>query len=476
MTDISVAAVDLGATSGRVVLGRIDHGHLTTEIVHRFPNRPVRLPDGLHWDVTGLFTEVIDGLTHLLRAEPDVASVGIDSWAIDYGLLRDGRLLGLPHHYRDDRTASVIDRVHHEVPAEELYRRNGLQFLPFTTVYQMVADADLLALADTALLIPDLLTYWLTGERIAEVTNASTTGLLDVHTRSWDIELCDRLHLPSAVLPDTVEPGHRVGPILPELQIGPAGAQGLEVVTVGSHDTASAVVAVPMDPTSAAYISCGTWGIVGVEIDRPIVGPEARAANFTNEGGVDGRVRFLHNVVGLWLLSETIRTWETTGERIGLDALLAEAAAVTAPVGVFDPNDDRLLAPGDMPSRIEALCREHGHPVPRDRAEMVRAILSSLASAFARAVHTAATLSGVDVRTIHMVGGGALNSLLCQLTADASGLEVRAGPVEATAIGNVLVQARAASALTGDTGAMRAAVARSTTITTYMPRPTGSQR
>jgi rhamnulokinase len=277
-------------------------------------------------------------------------------------------------------------------------------------------------------------------------------------------------------LPATVEPGERVGPTLPELEIGLATTPRLEVVTVGSHDTASAVVAVPMEPTSAAYISCGTWGIVGIETEAPILTSEARAANFTNEGGVDGRIRFLHNVVGLWLLSETIRTWEATGEPIELTALLTEAADVTVPVAVFDPNDDRLLAPGDMPARIDAICRELGEPVPRTRAEMVQSILSSLANAFAQGVHTAATLGGIEVRTIHIVGGGALNTLLCQLTADFSGLEVKAGPVEATAIGNVLVQARAAAAVSGDIDALRATVARSVEITTYRPRPSRSIR
>ncbi len=472
MTDVSVAAVDLGATSGRVVLGRVGRDRLTTEVVHRFPNRPVRLRDGLHWDSVGLFGDVVDGLAKLIRIEPDVVSVGVDSWAIDYGLLRNGRLLGSPYHYRDDRTDAVIDRVHAVAGRDELYRRNGLQYLPFTTVYQLAADDDLLALADTALLIPDLMTYWLTGERVAELTNASTTGLLDVHSRTWDTELCGLLGLPVGVLPPTVEPGQRVGSTLPELAAGLASARPLDVVAVGSHDTASAVVAVPMDPASAAYISCGTWGLVGVETEMPVVTAAAQAANFTNEGGVDGRTRFLHNVMGLWLLSETIRTWETTGEKIDLPTLLAEAAEVDAPVALFDPNDERLLSPGDMPARIEVICRERGQPVPRNRAEMARSILASLAVAFADAVNAAATLSGVDVRTIHMVGGGALNTLLCQLTADTSGLDVVAGPVEATAIGNVLVQARAAGALTGDLETLRATVGRSIEITRYHPRRT----
>lgn len=468
MSDLAVAAIDLGATSGRVVLGRVDQNSVSIEVVARFPNGPVRIVDGLHWNVVGLFEHIVDGLAELIRVAPEAASVGVDSWAIDYGLLRAGRLLGTPYHYRDERSSQGVASVHELVPPEELYRRNGLQFLPFTTLYQLAADRDLVGLADTALLIPDLMTYWLTGERLAEVTNASTTGLLNVHSGAWDTELCDRLGIPANVLPETVSPGQRVGPILPYLH--PTAGGRLDVVTVGSHDTASAVVAVPMDPTSAVYISCGTWGLVGVETEAPVVTPQAMAANFTNEGGVDGRTRLLHNVMGLWLLSETIRTWEASGEKIDLAKLLAEAADVSRVVAVFDPNDERLLVPGDMPARIEAICAERGEPVPSNRGEMVRSILASLASAFADAAHVAAELGGIDAKRIHIVGGGSLNALLCQFTADASGLEVLAGPVEATAIGNVLVQARAAGTLSGELDGLRSVVERSVAIKSYRPR------
>jgi len=465
----TVAAVDVGATSGRVVLGTIEGGRVRTEIVTRFKNRPVATPDGLHWDIHGVFAEVTDGIAAARRLAPDLAAVAVDSWAIDYGLMRDGRLIGNPYHYRDQRVDGVVDVVHAVVPPEELFRRNGLQHLPFTTLYQLCADRQWLDIVDTMLLIPDLIGYWLTGVEHAERTNASTTGLLNVTSQTWDLALCEQLGIPARVLPPLVEAGVSVGPTLPYLADVLGG--DVPVVTVGSHDTASAVVAVPMDPGTAAYISCGTWGLVGVETERPIVTEEARKANFTNEAGVDGRNRFLHNVMGLWLLNESLRTWGLENEVEETARLLGAAAAVEGAVPVFDPNDPRLLPPGDIPSRVEAICREQGSSAPSGRPGMVRSILESLARAFADAIATAATLSEKSMSTVHLVGGGALNELLCQLTADRTGLTVIAGPVEATAIGNVLVQARACGMLTGDVDALRAVVADSVSVRAFQPAP-----
>jgi rhamnulokinase len=440
-----VAAVDLGATSGRVMLGYVEDGMLRLEAVARFPNGPVPGPDGLHWDFTALYRHIVEGLAEALRREPDLASVGIDSWAVDYGLVHGDELLGEPFHYRDERTARGVEAVHARASFEELYRRNGLQFLPFNTLYQYATEARL-SDAEVALLIPDLVAFLLTGARAAERTNASTTGLVDVGTGQWDLELAERLGIPASVLPRLVDSGERLGALRGEARER-VGAP-LDVIAVGSHDTASAVVAVPLSTPDAAYISCGTWGLVGVELDAPVVTDEARAANFTNEGGVDGRVRFLHNVTGLWLLSESVRTWEAEdGASIDLPALLDAAAAVsgddTGEVPLFDANDPRLSAPGDMPARIAAVLEESGAAVPVSRAAFARSIVESIAQAFADAVATAGRLTGRDIDVIHIVGGGALNRLLCQATADRSGLPVLAGPVEATALGNVLVQARA---------------------------------
>ncbi|GAA1995419.1 rhamnulokinase [Microbacterium ulmi] len=469
----TVAAVDLGATSGRVIVGHVGPDTLDAGVVARFPNDPVHTPDGLHWDVLALYGAAVGGLRDAFRAEPGIRSVGVDSWAVDYGLLRGGRLLGNPFHYRDARTAAGVEAVHARMPHAGLFARNGLQLLPFNTLYQLAAEPpDLLGFADTALLIPDLLGYWLTGVARAERTNASTTGLLRVADREWDDDLVSALGLPRGILPPLISPGETLGMLLPDVAVS-LGADGPTAVTaVGSHDTASAVVAVPMRADAAAYISCGTWGLVGVEVAQPVLTADALAATFTNEGGVDGRVRLLRNVMGLWVLTETVRGWERAdGARIDLPALLATAADVDAArVPVFDVDDARFLPPGDMPARIDAWCAEHGVARPGTRAEYVRSIVESLAQAFATTAIAAGRLGGVDVQTIHIVGGGALNALLCQRTADRAGLPVVAGPVEATALGNVLVQARALGLVAGSLEALRDLVVRTHEPRRFEPR------
>jgi rhamnulokinase len=454
-----VAAVDLGASSGRVMLGHVAANRLELHSVARFGNNPVRTPDGLHWNILELYRNSLAGLQAAVREAPGLASVGIDSWAVDYALLRGDRMLGVPFHYRDDRTAAGLDATHALVPPTELYRQNGLQVLPFNTLYQLAADRQSgdLALADRLLLIPDLLGFWLTGRQVAERSNASTTGLLraaDGATAGWNDLLIERLGLPRALFPDLVSAGEPIGALLPDVATE-LGSDRLELVAVGSHDTASAVVAVPMPSDDGAYISSGTWSLVGVELPRPVLTEASRAANFTNEGGVDGRVRYLRNVMGLWLLSESIRGWERDGERIDLAVVLAEAAALPGPGLLFDVDDARFLPPGDMPDRIHSYFVEQGLRPPRGRAELVRSIVESLAAAYARTLRTITALTGRTVRTVHIVGGGSQNDLLCQLTANHTGLPVHAGPVEATAIGNVLVQARAQGFATGSLESLR---------------------
>jgi len=499
-----VAAVDLGATSGRVVLGHVDRDGVRLQHVARFANEPVTMPEGrptsqgaggagrvgLHWDVLGLWRSVAAGLTQALRDEPGVASIGVDSWAVDYGLLRDGRLLGAPSHYRDERSAAGVEAVHAVVPPGELFARTGLQHLPFNTVFQLAADhaSGVLAPADRALLVPDLFSWWLTGTAVTERTNASTTGLLSPATGEWDVELMRRLGLTPDLFAPLVDPGAALGPLLPSVAAQIGAPASLGVTAVGSHDTASAVVAVPLEGDDAAYVSSGTWSLVGLELPSPLLGDDVRAAGFTNEGGVDGRVRFLKNVSGLWLLSESMRAWSRSGtsgasgtsatsaaERSSdLAALIAEAAAVTRPVAVFDATDERFTPPGDMPARIEAWCVEHGVEPPRSRAETVRSILESLAAAYAATLRDAERLSGRTIRTVHVVGGGSQNELLCQLTADRTGCTVLAGPVEATALGNVLVQARAAGLVHGGLESLRALVRRSSSPVRYEPRTTAA--
>jgi rhamnulokinase len=468
MSSVSVAAIDLGASSGRVMVGVVGPDRLDLRAVARFANGPVALQDGLHWDPLDLYRHALDGLWTAVSQSPDgLESVAVDSWAVDYALMRGDRMLGAPFHYRDERTAAGVERIHARVSPTDLYARNGLQFLPFNTIYQLAADE--IGDADRMLLVPDLIGFWLTGRMVTETTNASTTGLLDARTRQWDDELIAQVGLDRSLFPDLVEPGQRIGAV--SAHVGERiGAPGLTVTAVGSHDTASAVVGVPMQSDDAAYISCGTWGLVGLELDTPVVTEDARAANFTNEGGVDGRTRFLTNVMGTWLISETLRQWERDGQPADLVEILRAAADVTGPVTTFDVQDARFMAPGDMPARVRAWCAEHDVVAPADRATLMRSIVESIAQAFADALDAAERLSGRAVRVVHIVGGGSQNRLLCQATADRSGRAVLAGPVEATALGNVLVQARALGAVGGTLEQMRALIASTHDLASFTPR------
>jgi rhamnulokinase len=459
------AAADLGATSGRVLLGRVGPRTLEVQEVHRFWNGPITLGGSLHWDVVGLYREVLAGLERLPRG---VRTLGVDSWAVDYGLLDEhGELLGIPYSYRDTRTDAVLDKVHAQTSPEVLFDRHGLQLLPFTTLYQLAAaqGTPALAAARTLLLVPDLVNNWLTGAIAAEVTNASTTGLLDSRTRTWSDELCAVAGVSSNLLPPLVDPGTVLGPLAaaPRDHTRFTG----EILTVGSHDTASAVVAAPLSSPDAAYISLGTWGLVGVELEEPVLTPEAFSANFTNELGVDGRVRFLRNVTGLFLLTECLHHWRFTA--VDRDRLLA-AAAELSKGPVFDVDDPRLATPGQMPAKVLDVIEDAGWPPPRRKAQIVRAVLDSIAAKLAATVEEAGRLSGRDIQVVHVVGGGVNNPLLCQLIADAAGRPVVAGPVEATALGNLLVQARATGTISGELEALRDLVRATQTLVTYRPR------
>ncbi|MEV7996791.1 rhamnulokinase family protein [Streptomyces sp. NPDC086077] len=460
----SFAAVDLGASSGRVMVGRVGRHELELTEAHRFANRPVRVPEGLRWNVLGLYAGVLDGL----RAAGRVDSVGIDSWAVDYGLLdADGALLGNPVHYRDGRTEGVAEKVWADVPAAELYAATGVQYAPFNTLYQLTAarSAGHLDRAERLLLIPDLLSYWLTGEQGTELTNASTTQLVDPGTRDWSYPVAARLGVDLGLFAPLRRPGDPAGVLRPEV-LEETGLEGpVPVTAVASHDTASAVAAVPAAGERFAYICTGTWSLAGLELDAPVVTEESRAANFTNELGLDGTVRYLRNIMGLWLLQECVRAW---GEP-DLDELLRAAAAVPGLRSVVDAGDAAFLAPGRMPERIAEACRASGQPVPGSPAEVTRCILDSLALAHRRAVEDAQRLAGHAVDVVHVVGGGVRNALLCQLTADACGLPVVAGPTEAAALGNVLVQARA-HGLVGDRTDMRRLLSRTQPLTRYEPR------
>ncbi|MCZ9880412.1 rhamnulokinase [Arthrobacter sp. B2a2-09] len=467
------AAVDIGASSGRVMLGRVTGGRAELETVHRFPNGVVELDGGLHWDFDALFDEVLKGLAAAAETAAAsgerIVSIGIDTWAVDYGLVdHSGALRTRPFSYRDERGRTAVANVHKVLDPARLYATTGLQFLQFNTIYQLATERQLRGVQ--ALLIPDLIAFKLTGQRRTEATNASTTGLFDAVAGEWATEFFKPLGLPKKLFPAIIQPGETVGTLLPEI----AARTGLEaetaVVAVGSHDTASAVAAVPSRQEDFAYISSGTWSLVGVELDTPVLGEASRLANFTNERGVDGTIRYLRNVGGLWLLSECQRTWAAEGHRQELAALLESAAALPAGGPQINADDPAFIAPDNMPDRIRAAVRAGGAILPDRPAAVVRCILDSLAAAYARTLARAEELSGKPTSVVHIVGGGSQNRLLCQLTADATGKTVVAGPVEATALGNVLVQARAAGAVTGGRSELRALVRASVGLESYEPK------
>lgn len=484
----TVAAVDLGASGGRVMVGQVSAGRggagphgpgragggqLDLYEAHRFPNIPVRALGTLHWDILRLYQDMLDGLGAVARTY-DLASVGIDSWAVDYGLLdAGGALLGNPVHYRDTRTDGVAEEVLARIPASDLYATTGVQQLPFNTIYQLAAAARTpqLAAARTLLMIPDLLAYWLTGEPGAEVTNASTTQLYDPRARAWAMGLIERAGLPAGLFPPLRQPGSLIGALRPEITAEPGLSRlgPLPVIAVGSHDTASAVVAVPARGRDFAYISCGTWSLVGVELDQPVLTEASRAANFTNETGVDGTIRYLRNVMGLWLLQESVRAWAGAGRPADLATLLEQAARVPALQVVVDPDDPAFLPPGDIPARIAEAARRTGQSPPADPPAVVRCILDSLALAYRARLRDVQELSGRTVHTVHVVGGGVRNTLLLQLTADACGLPVVAGPAEAAALGNILVQARTLGAAPADLHGMRVLLRATQPLRRYEP-------
>jgi len=468
------AAADLGASSGRVILGTLEDGRFTLEETIRFENGPVPGDGGsIHTDARGLFEHVRAGIEiAITRSGGALESVGVDTWGVDYGRLNaDGELLEAPFHYRDDRTHGVPELVFAGLPAEKVYATAGLQVMAFNTIFQLVAgrgDASWPEVSEI-LLTPDLMSYWLCGRQVAEMTIASTTGLLDVATRTWSEDTCAHLAenygLPvPRVLPELVEPGTVLGTTTDGLFSVP-----IKVVAVGGHDTASAVASIPATNTDFAFISSGTWSLVGLELDDPVLTAESREADFTNELGIDGTVRYLKNVMGLWVLSESIRTWKAAGRDIDLLDLLAAAADHPGLACTLDMTDERLLPPGDMPGRLLAMAAETHQELADDPVAICRCILDSLAVAYRRTIARACALAGREVSVVHIVGGGCQNTLLCQLTAEATGLPVIAGPAEGTALGNLLVQARACGALSGDRTALRQVAIASSGLTTYRP-------
>jgi len=474
-------AIDLGAESGRVIAGALDGGRVHLEELHRFPNTPVRTPDGLHWDALRLYHEALVGLRAAgQRFGQDLAGIGVDAWAVDYGLLDPaGRLLGNPYHYRDARTDGVCAEVAEVVPAAAQYTRTGIAQLPFNTLYQLVAqrwDGDrVLEISHALLMIPDLLHYWLCGERATEYTNATSTGMLGVDG-VWAYDLLARLDVPAHMLLPPSQPGTTLGPLRAAVR-GECGLGAAPVILPATHDTACAVAAIPTEGGTAghAYISSGTWSLLGLELDHPILTEEARVAGFTNEGGVGGTDRFLTNIMGLWLVQECRRAWARAGHDRDYEELTAGAATTPSPGVVIDVDEPAFLHPDDMPAAIAGQLRRTGQDpdAVSEPIRLVRAILEGLALAYRAALERAERLAGVRVGTLHVVGGGARNALLCQLTADACQRPVLAGPIEATALGNVLAQAMRVGEIR-DLAEAHEVARRSTHVALYEPRDAGA--
>ncbi|MFO7696278.1 MAG: rhamnulokinase family protein [Anaerolineae bacterium] len=466
-------AFDLGAESGRAVVGRLENERLSLTPIHRFANGAVRVFDGLFWDVLRLWCEVQAGL-HAYRQAYDapLEGIGLDTWGVDYGLLGPaGELLANPRHYRDPRNGAMLALALERVPREEIFRQTGIQFMQLNSLYQLLAMREhgdvALDQARTLLMMPGLFNYWLTGIAASEFTVATTTQFYDPRARDWARDLLHRLGLPTDILPPVRQPGTVLGPLEPKLAED-TGLEGTPVIQPATHDTGSAVAAVPALGRDFIYLSSGTWSLIGIEVPEPIITPEALAYNFTNEGGVGGTYRVLKNIMGLWLVQECRRTWALEGDDLAYDEITALAQSAPAFRSLVEPDAVEFIAPGGMPGRIQAFCARTGQSVPQTRGEIIRCALESLAFKYRWAVDKLERMVGRPLGVIHVVGGGSQNTLLCQFAADATQRPVVAGPVEATAIGNVMMQAIARGHI-ADVEEGRRIVARSFETVSYTP-------
>jgi rhamnulokinase len=445
MATKKLLAFDLGAESGRGLLGTFDGRRLQLEVVHRFANGPVRTLDTLHWDVLRLFSEMLAGLRKCALDLGGVDSVGVDTWGVDFALLgRGGALLDNPRHYRDPHTETILEEVYARIPQAEIFRQTGIQLMRFNTLFQLLAlqrdRSPLLDMAETLLFMPDLFHYFLTGIKVNEYTDASTSQMLDPFSRSWAVGLIEAFGLPRRMLGTIVQPGTVLGPLRTTVATD-TGLTPIPVIAPGTHDTASAFAAVPAGTGPWACISSGTWSLMGAEIPGPLVNDQAAKYNFTNEGGVGGTIRFLKNIMGLWLVQECRRVWERAGKTYSYEELVRQAEAAPPFVSLVDPDHASFWLPSSMPQALADFCKRSGQPAPGDPGATVRCALESLALKYRWVLERLEELLGKKIDTIHIVGGGSQNAFLCQLTADACNRPVVAGPVEATAIGNVLVQA-----------------------------------
>jgi len=470
-------ALDLGAESGRAVVGQFNGDKLVLSELHRFPNGPVKILGHLHWDVLRLFSEMKTALgLYVKQYGAELAGIGVDTWGVDFALLdAQGVLLGNPYHYRDSRTEGMYEEAFRRVPREEIFQRTGIQFMEINTLYQVLSmslsKSPALQAADTLLMMPDLFNYWLTGRKVCEFTEATTSQFYDPRASTWAKPLLRKLGIPVHILTDIVPPGAVLGPLHPAVA-EEAGLGSVPVIAPACHDTGSAVAAVPAQGANYAYISSGTWSLLGAEVKEPIITSQSLAYNFTNEGGVCGTFRFLKNIMGLWLVQECRRTWAQAGWDYSYDELTAMAMQARPFTAVVDPDDNSFLRPGDMPSRMREFCQRTGQPTPANEGETVRCALESLALKYRATIANLEDITGRRVESINIVGGGARNKLLNQLTANATGLPVIAGPFEATAIGNILMQALARGYIASlEEG--REIIRRSFDVSTYEARKTG---
>jgi len=477
MATVNYLALDLGAESGRAMVGTFDGKKLALKEIHRFPNGPVNVNGRLHWDALRLFAEMKAGVQKAWAETGGLASLGIDTWGVDFGLLdKKGELLGNPVNYRDRRTDGMLDEAFRRVPRAAMYRATGIQFMQLNTVFQLlalaVAQSPQLAAADRLLFMPDLFNYWFTGRGVIERTIASTSQCLNPRTGRWAAAMLKQLGIPARILGAIVEPGTVIG-ALSRSVADETGARGLKVVTPGGHDTACAVAAVPAATPHYAYLSSGTWSLMGMELDRPVVTDASLQYNFTNEGGVCNTIRFLKNISGLWLVQECRRTWAAGGAALDYGEITRQAAQAPSLAAFVDPNHADFLSAGDMPARIQKFCRRTGQPAPQTRGAIVRTALESLAMKYRWVLERLEELTGQQAEVLHIVGGGTQNKLLNQLAANAVGRPVITGPIEATAAGNILMQMLATKKIRS-LAEGRAIVRASFPTETYRPQQTGA--
>jgi rhamnulokinase len=438
-------AVDLGAESGRVMIGTLVEDRLSLVEAHRFANIPVRLPDGLHWDVLRIWSEIKSGIsTAVSRYDKQVDAIGLDTWGVDFALLdQKGALLGNPFHYRDSRTDGMVSEAFRRMPRESIFENTGIQFMEVNTLYQLLAmvvsKSPLLEVARTFLTVPDLFNYWLTGTIVCEFTNATTTQCFDPRKREWARPLLGAMGIPEQLFQPVIEPGTLIDGLDPRVA-NEVGAGRIPVVAPACHDTGSAVVAVPADGKDFAWISSGTWSILGIEADQPVITEQTLKYNFTNEGGVFGKWRLSKNMMGLWILQECRRTWARQGEELSYDKITRMASEAKPFQSIIDPDFGGFLHPDDMPDQIRQYCKNSGQPVPQDKGELIRSVLESIALKYRWVLERLEEITGTRFERLHIFGGGTQNRLLNQFTADATQCTCLTGPVEATALGNVLMQ------------------------------------